>query len=186
MATRWKPSRIGAEAWQTLDRAGDQHWLRGRAGNLARETLQKTVLFPATRFVARPTVRGADDLHATPQPAIIAANHSSDLDTPLILDALVPLEAFLSPDHPSAEDEEAFEAACVLHRGAGTLEDSIGLGDLLVDAGDLFAIGSAPALGRNKLLLELETAHLLLAHTLGERKSGNPAEQGGAANGEHG
>jgi hypothetical protein len=39
MAARWKPSRIGAEAWETLDRAGDQHWLRGRAGSLARETL---------------------------------------------------------------------------------------------------------------------------------------------------
>ena len=66
MAARWKPSRIGAEAWETLDRAGDQHWLRGRAGNLAREALQKTVLFPATRFVARPTVRGAERsaLHA--------------------------------------------------------------------------------------------------------------------------
>jgi 1-acyl-sn-glycerol-3-phosphate acyltransferase len=84
----WKPSRIGAQAWETLDRAGDQRWLRGRAGSLAREALQQTILFPATRVVARPTIRGADDLHSTPQPAIIAANHSSDLDTPLILDAL--------------------------------------------------------------------------------------------------
>jgi 1-acyl-sn-glycerol-3-phosphate acyltransferase len=84
----WKPTRVGAEAWESLDRAGDQHWLRGRAGSFAREALQQTVLFPATRIVARPTVRGADDLYSTPQPAIIAANHSSDLDTPLILDAL--------------------------------------------------------------------------------------------------
>jgi 1-acyl-sn-glycerol-3-phosphate acyltransferase len=87
-SARWRTSRIGAEAWGTLDRVGDQTWLRGRAGGLAREALQQALLFPAVRVVARPTVRGADDLYSAPQPAIIAANHSSDLDTPLILGAL--------------------------------------------------------------------------------------------------
>jgi 1-acyl-sn-glycerol-3-phosphate acyltransferase len=84
----WRTRRHGAETWEGLDHAGDQTWLRGRTGGLARETLQQALLFPATRLVARPTIRGADDLYSTPQPAVIAANHSSDLDTPLILSAL--------------------------------------------------------------------------------------------------
>jgi hypothetical protein len=65
------------------------------------------------------------------------------------------------------------------------LEHAVGLGDLLVDAGYLFTIGSAAALSRDELLLELETAHLLLAHALRKRKTG-PAKQGRAANGESG
>jgi 1-acyl-sn-glycerol-3-phosphate acyltransferase len=53
-----------------------------------REALQQALLFPATRVVARPRVTGAEDLPHTPQPAVIAANHASDLDTPLVLAAL--------------------------------------------------------------------------------------------------
>jgi hypothetical protein len=70
---RWRTSGLGAEAWDELDHAGDQTWLRGRAGGFAREALQQALLFPATRLVARPTIRGADDLYSTPQPAVIAA-----------------------------------------------------------------------------------------------------------------
>src|SRR5919197_540424 len=47
-----------------------------------------TMLFPLTRAVARPKVVGADELLHCPQPALLAANHASDIDTPLILAAL--------------------------------------------------------------------------------------------------
>jgi 1-acyl-sn-glycerol-3-phosphate acyltransferase len=76
------------DPWAILDRAEDQAWLRRTGPALVREVLQQTLLFPATRLVARPRVTGADDLGAVPQPAVIAANHASDLDTPLVLAAL--------------------------------------------------------------------------------------------------
>jgi len=66
----------------------DQPWLRGRRASLAREGLQQSLLFPLTRFVTSPKVSGADDLLHAPQPAVIAPNHSSDVDTPLVLWAL--------------------------------------------------------------------------------------------------
>ncbi len=71
-----------------LDRVEDQAWLRRPGPALVREALQQTLLFPATRLVARPRVSGARDLLQAPQPAVIAANHASDLDTPLVLAAL--------------------------------------------------------------------------------------------------
>jgi len=54
----------------------------------AREVLQQTLLFPTARLIARPRVFGADELMHVPQPAVIAPNHASDIDTPLILAAL--------------------------------------------------------------------------------------------------
>jgi 1-acyl-sn-glycerol-3-phosphate acyltransferase len=39
-------------------------------------------------MIARPEVHGAEDLMHVPQPVVIAPNHSSDIDTPLILAAL--------------------------------------------------------------------------------------------------
>jgi 1-acyl-sn-glycerol-3-phosphate acyltransferase len=53
-----------------------------------REALQLGLLFPATRAVALPRVIGADDLMHAPQPALLAPNHESDIDTPLVLLAL--------------------------------------------------------------------------------------------------
>ena len=50
-----------------------------------REVAQQALLFPATRLVAQPTVIGAADLIHAPQPAILAPNHESDIDTPLVL-----------------------------------------------------------------------------------------------------
>jgi hypothetical protein len=104
--------------------------------------------------------------------------------TPRILDAVVHLETFWIPDQAFAEDEEgALKATGVVHGGASTLEHPVGLRDLLIDAGNLFAVGAPATLGRDKLLLELEAAHLLLAHALGERESGR-AEHARAAKGE--
>jgi 1-acyl-sn-glycerol-3-phosphate acyltransferase len=85
---RWPTRRTGASAWERTAPVADQAWTRGEGAGRVREALQQGLLFPAARFVARPVVHGADDLEHAPQPAVIAANHSSDLDTPLLLDAL--------------------------------------------------------------------------------------------------
>jgi 1-acyl-sn-glycerol-3-phosphate acyltransferase len=85
---RWPTVRVGASDWTSPPGTGDQEWLRRAGPSLARSALQQALLFPAARFVARPCVRGADDLMHAPQPAVLAPNHESDLDTPLVLLAL--------------------------------------------------------------------------------------------------
>lgn len=84
----WRTRRAGLDPWSGERGAGDQEWLRTPAASAARELLQQGGLFPLTRFVARPRVTGASDLEHAPQPAVIAANHSSDIDTPLVLAGL--------------------------------------------------------------------------------------------------
>jgi 1-acyl-sn-glycerol-3-phosphate acyltransferase len=84
---RWPTVRAGARDWSAPG-AGDEAWLRRPGPSLARAALQQALLFPAARVVARPRVRGADDLLHAPQPAVLAPNHESDLDTPLVLLAL--------------------------------------------------------------------------------------------------
>ena len=86
--TRWRRAPAGFAAWEADDEVPDQPWLRGRRASLAREALQQGLLFPATRIVTSPTVHGAADLLHAPQPAVIAPNHASDVDTPLVLWAL--------------------------------------------------------------------------------------------------
>jgi 1-acyl-sn-glycerol-3-phosphate acyltransferase len=83
---RWRPTSTGSDAWQR--ETDDEAWLRRRLPSLAREALQECLLFPATRIVANPTVLGADELLHVPQPAVLAPNHSADIDTPLVLAAL--------------------------------------------------------------------------------------------------
>jgi hypothetical protein len=85
--------------------------------------------------------------------------------TARILEAVVHLEAFRAPDEASAEDEEALEAARVIHGRASALKYAVSLGDLLVDPGQLLAVRTA-ALGGGQLLLKLHAADLLLAHAL--------------------
>ncbi len=85
---RWRTVRAGGDAWPSGAEVGDQEWLRRPAASLAREGLQQALLFPVARAIARPRVVGAADLMNVPQPAVIAPNHASDIDTPLILGAL--------------------------------------------------------------------------------------------------
>ncbi len=85
---RWRTRRGGPDPWSAAAEVADQPWLRGRRASLAREGLQQSLLFPLTRVVTSPKVSGADDLLHAPQPAVIAPNHSSDIDTPLVLWAL--------------------------------------------------------------------------------------------------
>jgi 1-acyl-sn-glycerol-3-phosphate acyltransferase len=84
---RWRTLTVGADPWRGQT-AGDEPWLRERRPSLVREAAQQALLFPATRLVARPLVIGAEDLIHAPQPAILAPNHESDIDTPLVLLAL--------------------------------------------------------------------------------------------------
>jgi 1-acyl-sn-glycerol-3-phosphate acyltransferase len=86
--TRWRTRRVGPNPWDGEGEVADQEWLRGPRASLVREGLQQSLLFPVTRFVTRPTVLGAEDLLHQPQPAVIAPNHASDVDTPLVLQAL--------------------------------------------------------------------------------------------------
>jgi 1-acyl-sn-glycerol-3-phosphate acyltransferase len=84
---RWRTMSVGTDPWRdrTLE---DEAWLREPGPSRVREAAQQALLFPATRFVAKPTVIGAADLIHAPQPAILAPNHESDIDTPLVLLAL--------------------------------------------------------------------------------------------------
>jgi 1-acyl-sn-glycerol-3-phosphate acyltransferase len=81
---KWRTITVGADPWRHRT-AEDEAWLREPAPSKIREAAQQALLFPATRFLAKPTVIGAKDLIHAPQPAILAPNHESDIDTPLVL-----------------------------------------------------------------------------------------------------
>jgi 1-acyl-sn-glycerol-3-phosphate acyltransferase len=81
---KWRTVSAGQDPWSERG-VEDQAWLRERRPALARDVAQQALLFPATRLMAQPTVVGASDLIHAPQPAILAPNHESDIDTPLVL-----------------------------------------------------------------------------------------------------
>jgi 1-acyl-sn-glycerol-3-phosphate acyltransferase len=85
---RWRTVRSGPDPWEGTSLVDDQPWLRGRRASLVREGLQQALLFPTVRLFSRPRVNGADELAHAPQPAVIAPNHASDVDTPLVLASL--------------------------------------------------------------------------------------------------
>jgi 1-acyl-sn-glycerol-3-phosphate acyltransferase len=62
-------------------------WGRGYAARLARAAIQGLYLVPYVRFLSTLEVRGLDHLDDK-GPFILAANHTSNLDTPLLLSAL--------------------------------------------------------------------------------------------------
>ena len=66
----------------------DPEWARTPGAGVARGVLQQTMLFPLLHALGRPEIIGADDLVTYPQPAVIAPNHSSHVDTALMLRAL--------------------------------------------------------------------------------------------------
>jgi 1-acyl-sn-glycerol-3-phosphate acyltransferase len=66
----------------------DERWARTPAGCAAREALLAGVFEPILEWYTQREVAGAPWLSVLPAPAVFVANHSSHIDTPLILRAL--------------------------------------------------------------------------------------------------
>lgn len=63
-------------------------WARTPAANAVRDVVQRVGLRPLLHSTVRPQVSGLDVLTGLTQPVLFVANHSSHLDTPLILCSL--------------------------------------------------------------------------------------------------
>jgi 1-acyl-sn-glycerol-3-phosphate acyltransferase len=68
----------------------DTSWARGRAAAAVREALLLGVLSPLIDAYTRASVIGRERLDAAEPPVLFVANHSSHMDTPVILRALPP------------------------------------------------------------------------------------------------
>jgi len=66
----------------------DSAWARRYPARLARAVVMDNITRPLVHVVAAPEVRGAELLKLADPPVIFAANHSSHLDTPLLLSVL--------------------------------------------------------------------------------------------------
>ncbi len=66
----------------------DTDWARTRPPRLAHALLLDNLTRPVSNFIASPEVRGAELLELIPPPAIFVANHSSHVDTPILLSVL--------------------------------------------------------------------------------------------------
>ncbi|MBV9162586.1 MAG: 1-acyl-sn-glycerol-3-phosphate acyltransferase [Pseudonocardiales bacterium] len=79
-----------AQRWKLPDNGDDfpTAWARTTPAKVLRTALQQGVLKPVIWSQTRPVVHGREYLDSVRGPAIFVANHSSHLDTPLILGAL--------------------------------------------------------------------------------------------------
>jgi 1-acyl-sn-glycerol-3-phosphate acyltransferase len=66
----------------------DTEWARRYPARLARAMLLDNVTRPLAHLVASPDVRGSELLELVQPPAIFVANHSSHVDTPLLMSVL--------------------------------------------------------------------------------------------------
>ncbi|HEX3605148.1 MAG TPA: lysophospholipid acyltransferase family protein [Candidatus Dormibacteraeota bacterium] len=71
-------------------RAAEPTWGRSDTSATARRAIQRTALFPLLDLLGRPTVVGLHHLQAARPPLILAPNHASHADAPLVLRALPP------------------------------------------------------------------------------------------------
>ncbi|MGB8201740.1 MAG: lysophospholipid acyltransferase family protein, partial [Pseudonocardiaceae bacterium] len=79
-----------AQRWELPDNGDDfpTAWARTTPARALRSALQQGVLKPVIWSQTRPVVHGQEYLDSVRGPAIFVANHSSHLDTPLVLGAL--------------------------------------------------------------------------------------------------
>jgi 1-acyl-sn-glycerol-3-phosphate acyltransferase len=77
----------GAEIRKAMGQM-DVPWARCLPARMARETILQAGLAPLMGLYTRLTVTGHEHFDETPPPVILVANHSSHLDTPMILRAL--------------------------------------------------------------------------------------------------
>jgi 1-acyl-sn-glycerol-3-phosphate acyltransferase len=82
-----RPRHIPPPALRT-EASFETDWARKPWANVTRDYLQELILLPAVRYVTTPAVRGHERLRNVPQPAVIAANHASHLDTSVVINAL--------------------------------------------------------------------------------------------------
>jgi len=84
----WPDSTIKPIEKPSLGTAYDTEWARRYPARVARLLLNEGVTRPAIRAIADPKVEGLDRLSHLEGPVIFAANHSSHLDTPLLLSVI--------------------------------------------------------------------------------------------------
>lgn len=72
------------------DRAPEPTWGRSDTSATVRRAIQRTTLFPLLDVLGRPTVIGLHHLAQARPPLILAPNHASHADAPLVLQALPP------------------------------------------------------------------------------------------------
>ena len=85
-----RPEPQAAARPQRRGRAAEPVWGRGPTASTARRVVQRRALFPLLEGLARPEVRGIEHVHAVAPPLILAPNHASHADAPLVLKALPP------------------------------------------------------------------------------------------------
>jgi 1-acyl-sn-glycerol-3-phosphate acyltransferase len=71
-------------------RSAEPTWGRSDTSATARRAIQRNALFPLLDVLGRPTVIGIHNLRAARPPLILAPNHVSHADAPLVLRALPP------------------------------------------------------------------------------------------------
>ncbi|MGH7903680.1 MAG: lysophospholipid acyltransferase family protein [Candidatus Dormibacteraceae bacterium] len=71
-----------------LERPSDLGWARSEPVRLFRRLIQRGLLMPFTEAMTHPQVEGREWLRGFERPVILASNHNSHADTPLLLDAL--------------------------------------------------------------------------------------------------